>query len=85
MIHSYARVSTDGQSIAAQAKQLRAAVLRRVADDVLLVTRLDRHRRATFSTSSAMADKRARSARERMEEVRDADFLPHRCSNTTSI
>jgi hypothetical protein len=55
MILGYARVSTDGQSVAAQIKELRdasgaksdRAELRRAlavldADDVLLVTRLDR-------------------------------------------
>jgi DNA invertase Pin-like site-specific DNA recombinase len=85
MIHAYARVSTDGQSIAAQVKQLRAAgaqkvwretasgakadrvQLRRALDrltagDVLMVTRLDRLARSTRDLLNIMAtitDKRA--------------------------
>ena len=85
MIYGYARVSTDGQSIAAQVRQLRAggagkvfrevasgaktdrAQLRRVlgqidADDVLMVTRLDRLARSTrdlLNTLAAIADRKA--------------------------
>jgi DNA invertase Pin-like site-specific DNA recombinase len=63
MIYGHARVSTDGQSVDAQVKQLRAAgaaqIFKETAsgaktdraqlgnDDVLLVTRLDRLARST--------------------------------------
>jgi DNA invertase Pin-like site-specific DNA recombinase len=86
MIYGYARVSTDGQSVAAQIKELRdagaekifretasgaksdRAELRRVlaalaADDVFLVTRLDRLARSTrdlLNTLAAIAAKGAR-------------------------
>jgi DNA invertase Pin-like site-specific DNA recombinase len=86
MILGYARVSTDGQSVAAQIKELRdagaenifretasgaksdRAELRRAlavldADDVLLVTRLDRLARSTrdlLNTLAAIAAKGAR-------------------------
>jgi DNA invertase Pin-like site-specific DNA recombinase len=85
MIYGYARVSTDGQSVTAQVKALRAAgagkifretasgaktdraQLRRAldaldADDVLMVTRLDRLARSTrdlLNTLAAIAEKRA--------------------------
>jgi DNA invertase Pin-like site-specific DNA recombinase len=66
MIHGYARVSTDGQSLAAQVKQLRAAraekVWRETAGDVLLVTRLDRLARSTrdlLNILAEIADKKA--------------------------
>jgi DNA invertase Pin-like site-specific DNA recombinase len=85
MIYGYARVSTDGQSVAAQVKELRAAGAEKVfretasgaktdraqlrraldkldADDVLLVTRLDRLARSTrdlLNTLAAIADKGA--------------------------
>jgi DNA invertase Pin-like site-specific DNA recombinase len=85
MIYGYARVSTDGQSEAAQVRQLRAAgagkvfrevasgaktdraQLRRVlnqlaADDVLMVTRLDRLARSTrdlLNTLAAITGKKA--------------------------
>ena len=76
MIYGYARVSTDGQSVAAQVKQLedagaekvfretasgaksdraqlQRAIAQLAADDVLMVTRLDRLARSTrdYSTS----------------------------------
>jgi DNA invertase Pin-like site-specific DNA recombinase len=86
MIYGYARVSTDGQSVDAQAKQLRAAgaakvfretasgaktervQLRRAlaklaAGDVLIVTRLDRLARSTrdlLNTLAAIGEKSAR-------------------------
>ncbi len=86
LIYGYARVSTDGQSVAAQVKDLRdagaektfrettsgaksdRAELRRAlavldADDVLLVTRLDRLARSTrdlLNTLAAIAAKGAR-------------------------
>ena len=85
MIYGYARVSTDGQSVDAQVRQLRAAgartvlrvvasgaktertQLRRVtnqldADDVLMVTRLDRLARSTrdlLNTLAAITGKKA--------------------------
>jgi DNA invertase Pin-like site-specific DNA recombinase len=85
MILGYARVSTDGQSVATQVKELRAAGAEKVfretasgaktdraqlrraldkldADDVLLVTRLDRLARSTrdlLNTLAAIADKGA--------------------------
>jgi len=85
MIYGYARVSTDGQSVAAQVAALRKngagkvfrevatgaksdwAQLRRVieqldADDVLMVTRLDRLARSTrdlLDTLAAIADRKA--------------------------
>jgi DNA invertase Pin-like site-specific DNA recombinase len=85
MIYGYARVSTDGQSVAAQVAALRKhgagqvfrevasgaktdrAQLRRViehldADDVLLVTRLDRLARSTrdlLNTLAAIAERKA--------------------------
>src|SRR5271155_514685 len=85
MIYGCARVSTDGQSVTAQVKELRAAgaekifretasgaktdraQLRRAldaldADDVLMVTRLDRLARSTrdlLNTLAAIGDKRA--------------------------
>jgi DNA invertase Pin-like site-specific DNA recombinase len=78
MIYGYARVSTDGQSEAAQARQLRAAGAKKVfrevasgaktdraqlrrlldqleADDVLMVTRLDRLARSTRDLSNTLA------------------------------
>ena len=91
MIYAYARVSTDGQSVAAQIKELRdagaekifretasgakndRAQLRRAlaalaADDVLLVTRLDRLARSTrdlLNTLAAIAAKGAREGKRR--------------------
>jgi DNA invertase Pin-like site-specific DNA recombinase len=85
MIYGYARVSTDGQSVAAQVAALRKqgaskvfrevasgaktnrAQLRRVidqlqADDVLMVTRLNRLARSTrdlLNTLAAITDKKA--------------------------
>ncbi len=85
MIYGYARVSTGGQSVAAQVKDLRAAGTEKVfretasgaktdrlqlrralaqpeADDVLVVTRLDRLARSTrdlLNTLAAIADKGA--------------------------
>ncbi len=85
MIYGYARVSTDGQSVDAQVRQLKAAgarqVLREVAsgaktdrsqlrkvlaqldaDDVLMVTRLDRLAGSTrdlLNTLAAIAGKKA--------------------------
>jgi DNA invertase Pin-like site-specific DNA recombinase len=85
MIYGYARVSTDGQSVDAQERQLRAAgcekVFREVAsgaktdraglakalakldaDDVLMVTRLDRLARSTrdlLNTLGTIADRKA--------------------------
>jgi DNA invertase Pin-like site-specific DNA recombinase len=85
MIYGYARVSTDGQSVAAQVAALRKhgavkvfrevatgaksdrAQLRRVidqldADDVMMVTRLDRLARSTrdpLNTLAAIADRKA--------------------------
>src|ERR1700721_2677126 len=85
MIHGYARVSTDGQSVEAQVAALTAAgagrvyrevasgaktdraQLRRVldqldADDVLMVTRLDRLARSTrdlLNIPATIADKKA--------------------------
>jgi DNA invertase Pin-like site-specific DNA recombinase len=85
MIYGYARVSTDGQSVDAQVKQLRAAGAEKVfrekasgaktdraqlrralkeidADDVLIVTRLDRLARSTrdlLNTLAQIADKSA--------------------------
>ena len=44
MIDGYARVSTDGQSVEAQLRQVLAKL---AAGDVLLVTRLDRLARST--------------------------------------
>ena len=78
MIYGYARVSTDGQSVAAQVKELRAAGAEKVfretasgaktdraqlrralgkldADDVLLVTRLDRLARSTRDLLNTLA------------------------------
>jgi Resolvase, N terminal domain len=86
MIYGYARVSTDGQSVAAQIKELRAAgaekifretasgaksdraQLRRAlavldADDVLLVTRLDRLARSTRDLLNTLAQIAAKGAR----------------------
>src|SRR3569833_1063888 len=85
MIYGYARVSTDGQSVEAQVRQLtkagcarvfretasgvktdrpqlRRALNRLEADDVLMVTRLDRLARSTrdlLNTLAAIADKKA--------------------------
>ena len=85
MIYGYARVSTDGQSVEAQVRQLtkagcatvfretasgvktdrpqlRRALDRLEADDVLMVTRLDRLARSTrdlLNTLAAIADKKA--------------------------
>jgi DNA invertase Pin-like site-specific DNA recombinase len=85
MIYGYARVSTDGQSVAAQVRQLRAAgcqkgfretasgaktgqaELRKAlakldADDLLMVTRLDRLARSTrglLNTLGTIADRKA--------------------------
>ena len=85
MIYGYARVSTDGQSVATQVSQLKAAgcekVFREVvsgaktdrnqlhraleqlaADDVLMVTRLDRLARSTrdlLNTLAAISSKKA--------------------------
>ena len=85
MIYGYARGSTDGQSVDAQVKQLRAAGAEKVfketasgaktdrtqlrralaqidADDVLMVTRLDRLARSTrdlLNTLAQIADKGA--------------------------
>jgi DNA invertase Pin-like site-specific DNA recombinase len=85
MIYGYARVSTDGQSDAAQVEQLteagaekvfretasgaqtdraelRRALSKLEADDVLLVTRLDRLARSTrdlLNTLAAISTKRA--------------------------
>jgi len=86
MIYGYARVSTDGQSAAAQVKQLRdagaekvtretasgaksdRAALRRLldqldADDVLMVTRLDRLARSTRDLLNVLAQLDAKGAR----------------------
>lgn len=86
MIYGYARVSTDGQSVAAQVKALRnagadkifretasgaksdRAQLRRAldqldADDVLLVTRLDRLARSTRDLLNTLAQIAAKGAR----------------------
>ncbi len=86
MIFGYARVSTDGQSVAAQEEQLREggaakvfretasgansdrAQLRRVldalgADDVLLVTRLDRLARSTRDLLTTLDQISAKGAR----------------------
>src|SRR5271165_4340035 len=86
MILGYARVSTDGQSVAAQIKELRdagaekifretasgaksdRAALRRAlavldADDVLLVTRLDRLARSTRDLLNTLAQIAAKGAR----------------------
>ena len=85
MIYGYARVSTDGQSVAAQVKELRAAgtekifretasgaktdrvQLRRAlaqldAEDVLLVTRLDRLARSTRDLLNRLAAIAAKGA-----------------------
>jgi DNA invertase Pin-like site-specific DNA recombinase len=93
VIRGYARVSTDGQSVDAQVRQLRAAgaekvwretasgaktdrvQLRRVLDqldsgDVLMVTRLDRLARSTFSTSWR------RSPRRKQDSDRSATHGP---------
>ena len=85
MVYGYARVSTDGQSVEGQVRQLRAAgaakvfretasgaktdraQLKRVvaqlaADDVLMVTRLDRLARSTrdlLNTLAAITDRKA--------------------------
>jgi DNA invertase Pin-like site-specific DNA recombinase len=85
MIYGYARVSTDGQSVDAQVRQLRAAGCEKVfhetasgaktdraqlakalaaleADDVLMVTRLDRLARSTrdlLNTLGTIADRKA--------------------------
>src|SRR5713101_7274431 len=70
MIYGYARVSTDGQSEAAQVRQLRAAgakKLRRLLaevgpGDVVTVTRLDRLARSTrdlLNTIAAITGKEA--------------------------
>jgi DNA invertase Pin-like site-specific DNA recombinase len=85
MIYGYARVSTDGQSIAAQVgqltkagaakvyretasgaqtdrAQLRKALAALEADDVLMVTRLDRLARSTrdlLNTLAAITDRKA--------------------------
>ncbi len=86
MIYAYARVPTDGQSVAAQVKELRDAgaekifretasgaktdrvQLRRAlavldADDVLLVTRLDRLARSTRDLLNTLAQIAAKGAR----------------------
>ena len=78
MIYGYARGSTDGQSVDAQVRQLRAAGARQVfrevasgartdraqlcraldrldADDVLMVTRLDRLARSTRDLLNTLA------------------------------
>jgi DNA invertase Pin-like site-specific DNA recombinase len=62
MKYGYARVSTDGQSVDAQVKQLRAAgaQLRRAIDaidkgDVLMVTRLDTLARSTRDLLKTLA------------------------------
>jgi DNA invertase Pin-like site-specific DNA recombinase len=70
MIYGYARASTDGQSVDAQVKALRAAGAEKVfkeaasgaKTDVLMVTRLDRLARSTrdlLNTLAAITDKRA--------------------------
>src|SRR5665213_1835209 len=85
MIYGYARVSTDGQSVDAQVRQLtkagcekvyrevasgaktdrsqlRRALDRLVAGDVLMVTRLDRLARSTrdlLNTFAVITDKKA--------------------------
>jgi DNA invertase Pin-like site-specific DNA recombinase len=85
MIYGYARVSTDGQSVAAQVdaltaagaaqvfretasgatidhNQLRRVIARLGADDVLMVTRLDRLARSTrdlLNTLAVIADRKA--------------------------
>lgn len=85
MIYGYARVSTDGQSVAAQVQQLtkagctkvfrevasgaktdraelRKALAKLEAGDVLMVTRLDRLARSTrdlLNTLAAVADRKA--------------------------
>ena len=85
MIYGYARVSTDGQSVDAQVRQLRAAgcdkvfrevasgaktdraelakvLAKLVADDVLMVTRLDRLARSTrdlLNTLGTIAERKA--------------------------
>jgi DNA invertase Pin-like site-specific DNA recombinase len=81
MIYGYARVSTDGQSVDAQVRQLRAAGCEKVfretasgaktdrgqlgkalatleADDVLMVTRLDRLARSTRDLQYSWHDRR---------------------------
>ena len=86
MIYGYARVSTDGQSVDAQAEQLRAAGAAKIfretasgaktdraqlrsalskleADDVLLVTRLDRLARSTRDLLNILAAVAAKGAR----------------------
>ena len=85
MIYGYARVSTDGQSVDAQVRQLRAAGARQVfrevasgaktdrsqlrraldqldADDVLMVTRLDRLARSTRDLLNTLASIAAKGA-----------------------
>src|SRR5471030_3146840 len=85
MIYGYARVSTDGQSVDAQVKQLKAAGAEEVyretasgakadrsqlhraldrldADDVMMVTRLDRLARSTrdlLNILATIADRKA--------------------------
>src|ERR1039457_5692311 len=85
MIYGYARVSTDGQSVDAQVRQLSKAGCKKVfretpsgaktdraelrkalakldADDVLMVTRLDRLARSTrdlLNTLGTIADRKA--------------------------
>jgi DNA invertase Pin-like site-specific DNA recombinase len=67
MIFGYARVSTGGQSVAAQERQLRDAGVEKVfpetaGGDVLLVTRLDRLARSTrdlLTTPDAITTKGA--------------------------
>ena len=52
MIYGYARVSTDGQSVDAQVRQLRAAGCKKVFREVASGAKTDRTQLAARSTSS---------------------------------
>ena len=90
MIYGYARVSTDGQSIDAQVRQLRAAGARQVFREVASGAKTDRtqlrraldHLDADDVLMVTKLDCLARSTRDLLNRPEDVDGSEHNASSS---